>query len=105
VLLERWNGIRWGVEAGGFPGGFLQDAFFTGVAAVPGARPWAVGYYSTGTGLQTLAETPRNDVWRQVPTRNPGGPGHDSEFFAVAATSAASAWAVGTQTPAASRSR
>jgi hypothetical protein len=100
TLVKHWNGTRWGFKLSENPGGFTQDNFLTGVAAAPGARPWAVGYYSNGTANQTLAETPKGVGWRQVPTPDPGGPGQDDELFAVAATSARNAWAVGRYTDA-----
>jgi hypothetical protein len=95
TLVEHWNGTGWQFEISGNPGGFNQDSVLTGVAAVLGASPWAAGYYSNGTGYQTLIETPKGGVWTQVPTQDPAGPGHLNFLYAVAATSASNAWAVG----------
>jgi hypothetical protein len=95
TLVEHWNGTGWQFELSGNPGGVNQNSFLIGVAAVPGASPWAAGFYSNGVASQTLIETPKDGVWQQVPTKNPGGPSDDNIFYAVAATSASNAWAVG----------
>jgi len=95
TLVEHWNGTFLQFEISGNPGGFNQDSYLTAVAAVPGASPWAAGYYFNGTGYQTLIETPKNGVWTQVPTQDPAGPSSRNVFFAVAATSTSNAWAVG----------
>jgi len=45
-------------------------------------------------GLVSLAERPSGNTWVQVPTVNPAGSG-DVQFYAVSASSATNAWAVG----------
>jgi len=95
TLVEHWDGTGWTFMLSGNPGGFNNASVLTGVAAARGASPWAVGYYFTSTGIQTLIETPRNGVWTQVPSPNPGGPNIIHLLHTVAAASATDAWAVG----------
>jgi hypothetical protein len=62
TLVEHWDSRGWQFQISGNPGGLTHDSFIAGVAAVPGAAPWAAGYYSDGTGDQTLIETPTDGV-------------------------------------------
>lgn len=96
TLVEHWNGTSWAFMLSA--SALNQDTFLTGVAAIRGATPWAVGYDDNGTASQTLIETPKNGVWTKVPSPDPGGPDHDNVLSAVAATSATNAWAVGRYT-------
>lgn len=104
TLVEHWDGTSWTFMLSGNPGGFNQNSYLTGVAAVPAARPWAVGFYSTGTASRAFIEAPKNGVWTLVPSADPGGPGHDDSILVgVAATSAKNAWAVGDYLPGTAR--
>jgi len=98
TLVEHWDGTSWTSMLSG--SSLNQNSYFSGVAAAPGARPWAVGNSSTSTGPHAFIQAPKNGVWRAVPSPDPGGPGHDnSALNGVAATSAKNAWAVGDYTP------
>jgi hypothetical protein len=68
----------------------------TGVATTSPANAWAVGYYlNHESGASTLIARWDGTAWKQVPSPNPGGPTAGNYLFAIAATSATNAWAVG----------
>jgi hypothetical protein len=62
---------------------------------VSARNAWAVGFFSAGTGDQSLILHWNGRHWTQVPSPSPGGPGSDTDLFSVAATSASNAWAAG----------
>ncbi len=71
------------------------NSTLSGVASVPrSSRAWANGQYITasGGGLGFLLSW-NGTGWKTVPSPNPGR--YDTGLFAVAAVSAADAWAVG----------
>jgi hypothetical protein len=56
---------------------------------------WAVGFTEASTGSKTMILRWNGTAWRQVSSPNPYCPTCDS-LYGVTATSATSAWAVGT---------
>jgi hypothetical protein len=93
TLIERWNGTAWKQQAS--PNACTCDNMLTGVAATSTTNAWAVGNSFNGTTEQALIEHWNGRAWKQVPSPNPGGSAGDDNLDAVAATSAANAWAVG----------
>lgn len=92
ALIERWNGTSWKQVPSPNPGSVNND--LSGVAATSATSAWAVGFYSGRTGAnRTLIQRWNGKTWKQVPSPNPGSSG--SGLSAVAATSAANAWALG----------
>jgi len=73
------------------------NATLTGVATVSDNDAWAVGYHSgaafTNVGAKALVDTWNGAAWSQVAT--PATPGNTALLFAVSASSATDAWAVG----------
>jgi hypothetical protein len=96
TLAEHWNGTAWTIVPTPDPGGTTRESQFLGVAAMSSGRAWAVGHYSDGTALRTLIARWNGTAWKVVPSPNTGGPADDNSLDAVIATSARSAWAVGT---------
>lgn len=99
TLTMRWNGISWSVITIPSPGS-IQNGLL-GVKRIPGTKQlWAVGFYtnqSTPERLdQTLIELWNGKQWQVVPSPSPSAGSND--LFAVDATSATDAWAVGTYT-------
>jgi hypothetical protein len=93
TLIEHWNGT-WKTVPSPSPGASFND--LNGVRVVSARDAWAVGDYADGgTSKKTLILHWNGATWKQVASPNPGGPGSDNDLFAVAATSARNAWAVG----------
>ena len=99
TLIEHWNGTTWTQVPSPSPGppGRLNE--LSGVAALSSTDAWAVGQYFSRTTFadQTLIERWNGTTWTQVPSPNPS-PFTDDGLFAVVATSASDAWAVGDYT-------
>jgi len=93
TLVLHWNGTRWAQVVSPNPG-TLSELF--GVGATSASNAWAVGEATTGTTEQTLVLHWNGRTWARVASPNPGGQAHDNTLDAVAVTSIASAWAVGT---------
>ncbi len=55
TLILHWNGTAWKKVASPDPGGSTQFNDLAGVAATSARNAWAVGVYSNGTAIQTLA--------------------------------------------------
>ena len=91
TLIVRWNGTRWNKVASPSPG---TDNYLTGVWAVSAKDVWAVGYYNNGPAAAGNSLILHWDGRRWTRTPSPD-PGFRNELDAVTATSAASAWAVG----------
>jgi hypothetical protein len=92
TLALHWNGTKWVHVASPSPGA-ASELFGIGTTSASGA--WAVGEVTAGTSAQTLILHWNGRKWARVASPNPGGPAHDNTLDAVAATSASSAWAVG----------
>src|SRR5215467_2776206 len=93
TLIAHWNGTSWTKVPSPNPGS--SGSGLSGVAATSTANAWAVGSYFSGTGVsRTLIAHWNGTSWTKVPSPNPGSSG--SGLSAVAATSAADAWALGT---------
>jgi hypothetical protein len=93
-LIMRWDGSSWAR----LPSPALPGAILDSVAAAGAASAWAVGTISRPNGncpCRALTEHWDGTAWRQVASPHPA---HRS-LVAVAASSARSAWAVGTFTP------
>ncbi len=99
TLIEHWTGgLSWATVDGPSPG---EDSELTAVRAVSAADIWAVGRSRTRTGvLQTLILHWDGSAWTQKPSPSPGS--STNVLSGVAATSAASAWAVGSYSNSAS---
>src|SRR5215471_998598 len=92
TLIERWNGKIWKQVPSPNPGAGVRR--LTSVAAISATRAWAVGFYSSGTGVdRTLIARWNGKTWKQVPSPNPGTA--RNSLSGVAVTSATNAWAVG----------
>lgn len=84
-LVEHWDGSAWSLVP---PGSGTAPADSFGVAAVPGATTlWDVG--GAGPAIQKWL----GGVWQTATVASPAN--SSSELLAVAAVSAANAWAVG----------
>ncbi|HUZ54125.1 MAG TPA: hypothetical protein VMU94_16570 [Streptosporangiaceae bacterium] len=94
TLVEHWNGQAWKRAASPSPGG-SHGSVLNAVAASGSAGSWAVGYYGTGTAVETLIERWNGRAWKQVASPSPGGSHGSSTLAGVAATGPANAWAVG----------
>ena len=55
TLILHWNGTAWKAVPSPEPGGPAQFNDLAGVAATSARNAWAVGVYSNGTAIQTLA--------------------------------------------------
>ena len=88
VLVEHWDGRTWSRTPAPNPGG---GTILQGVAAASAADVWAVG--GTNQTNKPVIIHWNGSVWTQVPSPTPAGV--SSDLYAVAATSARSAWAVG----------
>jgi hypothetical protein len=95
TFVLHWNGRKWARVASPDPGGPGQNNVLDGVAAPSANSAWAVGNYETATGQNTLVLHWNGSKWARVASPDPGGPGHASVLYGVAAASAGSAWAVG----------
>jgi hypothetical protein len=95
TLIEHWNGTAWKTVPSPSPGSNFNA--LNGVRVVSASNVWAVGDYSGGNGThkKTLILHWNGATWKQVPSPSPGGSGNDNDLFAVAASSARDAWAVG----------
>jgi hypothetical protein len=92
TLIVHWNGKTWKQVPS--PNSGSGNNEWSGVAATSAANAWAVGSYFSGTGVsRTLIAHWNGTSWTKVPSPNPGSSG--SGLSAVAATSAANAWALG----------
>jgi hypothetical protein len=94
TLIEHWNGRAWTVQNSPSPGGANGNRLYS-VSATSATSAWAVGYYDKGTVDRMLIEHWNGRAWTVQNSPDPGGSAQDNDFHAVAATSAASAWAVG----------
>ena len=74
-----------------------QNATLASVATVSDSDAWAAGYHSgaafTNVGAKVLIDNWNGTAWSQVAT--PVTPGNTALLFAVSASSATDAWAVG----------
>lgn len=95
TLILHWDGHEWkqvpspNAPVPGFNGNYLN-----GVSARSG-NAWAVGLYGNGTGPRTLTLHWDGRQWARVASPNPSAAGLPEGLFAVAITSASSAWAAG----------
>jgi hypothetical protein len=87
TLALHWNGSDWVQYPTATPNGYFYDTASTSATDV-----WAVGGTNWFSPDQPLADRWNGKSWTRVATPDPAGGG---EFNAVAATSAANAWAVG----------
>ena len=95
TLIEHWNGSAWKTVPSPSPGSGFNE--LNGVRPVSASDAWAVGddAGASGTHTKTLILHWNGSTWKPVASPNPGGTGKDNYLFAVAATSARDAWAVG----------
>jgi hypothetical protein len=99
TLILHWNGRRWRQVPSPDPAGPSRGNFLGAVAATSARNAWAVGSYRNAGGLNQQAQTLilrwNGQRWRKVASPSPGLPAGSSALSGVAATSVASAWAVG----------
>ncbi len=95
TLIEHWNGTAWKTVPSPSPGSGFNE--LNGVRPVSASDAWAVGddAGASGTHKKTLILHWNGSTWKPVASPNPGGTGKDNYLFAVAATAARDAWAVG----------
>jgi hypothetical protein len=91
-IFLHWNGKRWSRAV--VPAN--RDFFFLrAITATSASNAWIVGSTGSGTGAKTVILHWNGKKWTRVPSPNrPEGNDGDG-LFAVAASSARSAWAVG----------
>ena len=92
-MILHWNGSSWKQVTSPNPGS--QGTFLYGVRSTSASSAWAVGSAFNGTADKTLIVHWDGSAWKQVKTPNPGGATQNNDLNAVAATSAADAWAAG----------
>ena len=92
TLILHWDGTTWTQVPSPSPGGFLNE--LNGVHATSASDAWVVGISENKSGgSQTLIEHWDGTAWTQVP-----GPSPEGNFLAgVTATSARTAFAVGSR--------
>jgi hypothetical protein len=93
TLIVHWDGSAWARVPSPSPGGPSSNSFLHGVTARSPGEAWAVGSYTTASGVHSLVLRWSGTAWERVPSPNPGYGG--DTLTGVAAVSASSAWAVG----------
>jgi hypothetical protein len=93
TLILHFDGSSWTQVPSPNPSQDFND--LSSVHAVSATNAWAVGTFDNGTADQTLILHWDGMAWSQLASPDPGGPGSNDELFAVTATSASNAWAVG----------
>jgi hypothetical protein len=93
TLILHWNGSAWARVPSPSPGLRLSDGFLHGVTALSSRDAWAVGSYTTASGVHTLVLRWNGTAWKRVPSPSPGYGG--DTLTGVTAVSASDAWAVG----------
>ena len=92
-VIDRWNGTVWQQVSSPLPAGTSGGALF-GLAATSPSQAWAVGYtFHRRQPSRTWTERWNGTTWRPVPSPSRGS--GQNVLNQAAATSAASAWAVG----------
>ena len=91
-LTERWNGTSWSVVSSPSPPGSL-GASLSGVKTFSTTSAWAVGSYSTSTGVRTLAQRWNGTNWSVVPSPSPDPA--QNLLTDVDGVSANDVWAIG----------
>ena len=92
TLILHWNGTSWKQVPSPDPSGPAMDQELTSVASNSAQDAWAVGFYYTGLDKSMILHW-NGSSWNQVTSPNPGSQG--TFLYGVRATSASSAWAVG----------
>ncbi len=95
TLSEHLFGQSWTQVSSPNPAGQGHNNSLAGVAATGSGNAWAVGNYSAGKTTRTLILRWDGAVWTRQASPNPGGPPDSAALTGVAASSASSAWAVG----------
>jgi hypothetical protein len=101
TLIEHWNGTTWQRVPSPYSkySENVPNASLFGVAVTSARNAWAVGEYEYQDGnsitIRTLVLHWNGHRWTQVPSPSPGSSSSTTSLAAVAATSPASAWAVG----------
>lgn len=92
TLVERWNGMRWGLVPS--PNPSVSHNVLTGVATVSPSEAWAVGWFDNPREVpRTLIEHWDGTAWRFVTSPDVGT---GSNFlYAITAVSTDDVWAVG----------
>jgi hypothetical protein len=92
TLVLRWNGTRWAQIKTPDQGGSANNNILLAVSATGKKNAWAVGWSAHGTGRNSLILHWNGTAWAHVGSPNLGT---STRLFAVTATSATSACAVG----------
>lgn len=94
-IIEHWDGVNWTLTQ---PSQVNPYQILFGVKVVSSTLAWAVGFDDLDFSApdQTMIYQWNGSTWTRVPSPNIGGSQHpNNELFAVTATSATDAWAVG----------
>jgi hypothetical protein len=92
TLIERWNGVQWGVVPS--PNEGTGSNVLTGVGVLQHDLAWAVGYYRGEDLLRrTLLLRWNGSQWSSVPSPNPGIV--SNSLLDIAAIAPDDVWAVG----------
>jgi hypothetical protein len=95
TLAVHLFGQGWTHVSSPNPGGKNHASSLESVAATGASNAWAVGNYTSGKTSAALILRWDGAVWAKQASPSPGGPHHAAGLFGVAASSARSAWAVG----------
>jgi hypothetical protein len=93
TLAERWNGSAWTQQSSANPTGGSNDRL-TNVSCAASTGCMAVGFYTSGSTIITLAEQWNGSSWTIKTTPNPEG-SLGSELLSVSCTSTTACTAVG----------
>jgi hypothetical protein len=92
TLILRWNGKVWKRVPSPSPG---TRSSLSSVAATSTGNAWAVGEVASTSSFAALILHWNGKAWKRVPSPSPVFGKYGNALEGVAATSAASAWAVG----------
>jgi hypothetical protein len=92
TLAEDWNGTKWQVQTTLNPTG-AQSSVLDGVSCTSASTCTAVGYYTSGGQVLTLAERWDGTAWTIQQTGNPGIGSH--YLYSVSCTTSTACTAVG----------
>jgi hypothetical protein len=94
--IERWDGTSWAIVTSPNTGRaqYSLNSYITSVRCVSASDCWAVGYYASNRGIETLIERWDGTSWAIVDSPNVD-PVNLNYLFSVTCVSASECWAVG----------
>jgi hypothetical protein len=92
TLAVQSDGTTWRQRTAPTPG---ESSSLNSVAVISDTEGWAAGTYASGHVTHALIERWNGTSWVRQGVPEPGGPKRSTSLFAVAASSASDAWAVG----------